>query len=119
MEAIIIGAMVAVFSWAATKEEVFSDLRKNYFQPWCKDHTLPYLVRKVCYIPTCEYCFSFWFTLLMMLVFRHQVWYDDWRGYVLAHGVTWASAVLYMSIYQRIRVDIRYEQVKANNEEKK
>lgn len=114
MEALIIAGMVAVFSWASTKEEIFKDIREECFKKWCKNKNLPYLVRKVCYIPTCEYCFSFWFTLSMCFVFQHQLCYNDWRGHILAHGVTWGLAVLYMSIYQRIRVDIRLDQVTAN-----
>lgn len=119
---LLIAAMVAVFSWAATKEEIFKDLRTHYFEKWCKDQRLPYIIRKICYIPTCEYCFSFWFTVLVTILFRHKLNYDDYigyhdcRSYILAHGVTWAIAVLYMSIYQLIRVDIRHAQAKADRE---
>lgn len=117
--AFLVAAMVAVYSWAMAKEEVFKEFRDGICKPATKNGQLPFLLRKLCYIPTCEYCFSFWFTVLILLVFQYQVWYDDWRGYLLAHGLTWAVAVGYMSIYQLIRVDIRITQAKADKEQQK
>lgn len=99
-----IAAMGAVFSWAMSKEEVFKDYRECYT---VAKGGLPTFLRYVGYIPTCEYCFSFWFLVLLCGVFRPQLCHPGWRGYVLAHGVCWAMCVTMMTVYQLVRTLIR------------
>jgi hypothetical protein len=36
---------------------------------------------------------------------------DDWRGYVIGYFATTAVANLYMSLYGRLRIDIKAENV--------
>lgn len=110
MDILIIASAVAVVSWTIAKEEIFSEIRNNYCKPCIENENAPYLVRKCAYMPTCEYCCSFWVTLLSVFIFHQQTLFTDWRGYLLGHLVTWAVAVAYMSIYQLVRVDIRVEQ---------
>ena len=73
---------VATVAWTVTHEEIFRELRE-----WCTDksQTCGRLVqRKFFYIFTCEYCFSHWVTLVVLIVTRFRLLIDDWRGYVLA-----------------------------------
>jgi hypothetical protein len=43
---------------------------------------------------------------------------DDWRGYVLAFFVIPWLANQWMSVYRRLRVEIKYENALAENEKK-
>lgn len=105
----VVAAAVAVASWAIAKEEIFREVRE-----WCekinKDRKLPWFLRKLSYIPTCEYCTSFWVTLLALLVLQYRVLWPDWRGYGLAQFFTWSLAVFYMTVFQTLRAHVRYEQ---------
>jgi len=72
---------------------------------------------KFFYLFTCEYCFSHWVTLALLLVTGYRLYYDDWRGSLMAFfAVPWVANV-YMNFYQRLRVDIRREKAVADQEE--
>jgi len=100
---------VACVSWTITHEEVFRESRE-YCQPESK------LVRsrprrKFFYALTCESCFSHYFAALFLIITRFKLLYADWRGYLVAlFALVWA-ANQYMSIYNRLRLDIKHEQV--------
>lgn len=104
MDILLIAAMGAVYSWAMSKEEVLKEYREWYSDAKGR---LPTLLKYVGYIPTCEYCFSFWFLLLLCMVFTPKLYYEGWRGYVLAHGVCWAVCVTMMSGYRLLQTLIR------------
>jgi len=49
---------------------------------------------------------------------RYKLLYSDWRGYLLAlFALVWV-ANQYMSIYNRLRLDIKHEQVDIKVKEK-
>ena len=75
------------------------------------------MVRKFFYLFTCEYCFSHWCRLGLQFVFRFQLVFDDWRGYLVAFAGLVCVANAYMSVYQRLRVDIRKERAEADQTE--
>ena len=108
---VILAVVVASISWTVTQEEIFREPRD-----WCKDcsESAPnILVRKFFYVWTCEYCFSHWVTLLVLLLTGFQLLFTDWRGYVLAFfALPWIANQL-MSLYRRLRVDIKHENLKA------
>ncbi len=117
MQVFWIAGLVAVIAWTLTKEEISRELRE-----WLKKQsetasTLP--ARKLAYMLTCEFCLSFWVSLIALLVFRHRVAYSDWRGVLLAQFVTWAIANVYMTGYSMFRVDIRKDQMEIKKEEAK
>jgi len=104
MELLAIASMAAVYSWAMCKEEVFQEYRDWYSERhtrWSR------LLQKLGYIPTCEYCFSFWFLVMLCMIFKPSVHYAGWRGYILAHGVIWGITVIILSLYQLLRTAIR------------
>ena len=113
---LILAVPVAWVAWTVTKEEVFRELRE-YCE--CRSKTCRRLVqRKFFYLFTCEYCFSHWAALGFQLVFGLKLAFDDWRGYLVGFaGLVWTANV-YMSLYQRIRVDIRKERAVANHAER-
>ena len=106
---------VACASWTVTHEEVFREPRD-----FCKDRAatekrLP--VRKFFYLFTCEYCFSHYVTLFFLFITRFQLLYTGWRGYLLAwFALVWVANV-YMSIFNRLRLDIKHENVAIATEQ--
>jgi hypothetical protein len=55
----------------------------------------------------------------MLFIVRFRLLYVDWRGYVVAFfSLVWV-ANQYMSIYNRLRLDIKHEQVEIKADEKK
>lgn len=107
----ILSMIVASIAWTVTQEEIFREWRDycNDKKEDCKN--LPQ--RKFFYVFTCEYCFSHWVTLLILIFTGFQLLIDDWRGYVLAFfAIPWA-ANQWMSIYRRLRVGIKHEDALA------
>lgn len=107
---------VACIAWTVTHEEVFREPRQ-YCQQECT-HARNLLRRKFFYLFTCEYCFSHYVAVGVLLVTRYQLLLSGWRGYVIAFfSLVWV-ANQYMSIYNRLRLDIKHEQVEIKAEEK-
>ena len=50
---------------------------------------------------------------------RFRLLYMDWRGYVVAFFALVWVANQYMSIYNRLRLDIKHEQVEIKADEQK
>ena len=74
--------------------------------------------RKFFYLFTCEYCFSHWVTLAVLLVTHYRLMYDDWRGYLVAFFSLVFVANSYMNLYSRLRVDITSEKKAIEIKEK-
>ncbi len=103
--------VVASIAWTVTQEEIFKEWRE-YCQENCDScESLP--KRKFFYVFTCGYCFSHWITILILLLTGFQLLIEDWRGYILAFfAITWLANQL-MSIYRRLRVGIKHENLRA------
>jgi hypothetical protein len=117
---LILSLVVASISWTVTQEEIFEEPREAAKKRSEKASNI--LVRKFFYVWTCEYCFSHWVTILVLIVADFRLLIDDWRGYALAFFVLPWVANQWMSLYRRLRVDIKHEAalaeqvVKENNE---
>lgn len=67
--------------------------------------------RKFFYLFTCEYCFSHYVAAALLVIARYKLLFPDWRGYLMGFlSLVWI-ANQYMSIYNRLRLDIKHEQV--------
>lgn len=116
---LLLSLIVASIAWTVTQEEIFKEWREVCER---KSKTCRYVFqRKFFYVFTCEYCFSHWVTLLVIIVTGAHVLFDDWRGYVLAFFLLPWIANQWMSLYRRLRVDIKHEnelakQVEQENE---
>ncbi len=108
---------VASIAWTVTQEEIFAEPRSYCADQSKKAQNL--LVRKFFYVFTCEYCFSHWVTLFILLITGFRFLYDDFRGYFLAFFVMPWLANQWMSLYRRVRVEIKYENILATKEKKK
>ncbi len=114
---IILSMIVASIAWTVTQEEIFKEWHE-YCEDRCDNcESLP--KRKFFYVFTCEYCFSHWTTILVLLLTGFQLLIEDWRGYVLAFfAIPWLANQM-MSVYRRLRVDIKHENLKAEEVEGK
>lgn len=113
----MLGIPVACIAWTVTHEEVFREPRQ-YCQRECAE-SRSLVRRKFFYLFTCEYCFSHYVAAAVLVVTRFQLLFPDWRGYATAlFALVWV-ANQYMSIYNRLRLDIKHEQVEIKAEEKK
>lgn len=116
METLFILAIpVACLAWTATKEEVFREARE-----FCVDRSQncdKLYKRKFFYLFTCEYCFSHYVTILMLVMTNYKLLYTDWRGYIIAgFSIVWIANV-YMSLYNLIRIDLKKQKIIAKKEE--
>jgi len=106
---LLIALPVACASWTVTHEEVFREPREfcKRMSQDCK--ALPQ--RKFFYLFTCEYCFSHYVTAFFLILTRFTMLYDGWRGYLIAwFALVWVANV-YMSAFNRLRLEIKHENV--------
>src|SRR6478752_3302296 len=88
---------IACIAWTVTHEEVFSETREYCAQQSEKSKTL--LGRKFFYLFTCEYCFSHYVTIAILIISDYKLLFNDWRGYLLAgFSLVWIANV-YMSLF--------------------
>ncbi len=112
---LILAIPVACIAWTVTHEEVFREPRQ-YCEREC-GRARNVLRRKFFYLFTCEYCFSHYVAALTLLITRFTLLFHDWRGYFLSFFALVWIANQYMSIYNRLRLDIKHEQVEIKAEE--
>jgi hypothetical protein len=113
----ILAIPIASIAWTVTHEELVREPRE-----YCilKSKTASWmLVRKFFYLFTCEYCFSHWVTLGALIVTNYKLIYDDWRGYPIALFALVYVANFYMSLFGRLRLDIREERLEIEELETK
>ena len=106
---LILAVPVACISWTVTHEEIFREPRE-----FCKDKSenlRPLPLRKFFYLFTCEYCFSHYVAAFFLILTRFQMLYTGWRGYLIAWFALIWVANIYMSIYNRLRLEIKHENV--------
>ena len=101
----ILAIPIACVAWTVTHEEIFSEPRN-----WCKRRSLQgktLTERKFFYLFTCEYCFSFYVTVLALLITKYQLLLPGWRGYLIGGlSLVWI-ANNYMSLFFLIRTDLK------------
>src|SRR5437868_14546766 len=112
---LLLALPVASISWTITHEEVFREPRE-----FCKgkaEHCRPLAARKFFYLFTCEYCFSHYVAAFFLLITRFTLLYTGWRGYLIGwFALVWIANV-YMSAFNRLRLDIKHEHVSIATDE--
>lgn len=108
---VILSLVVASVSWTFTQEEIFRGIHEYCVRR--SNAARSVFEKKFFYVFTCEYCFSHWVTLVILPVTGFWLLIDDWRGYVIAFFVLPWLANQWMSIYRRMRVEIKYENALA------
>jgi hypothetical protein len=107
---------IACVAWTVTHEEVFREPREFCVRrsKGCRR----WYQRKFFYLFTCEYCFSHYVTIFFLFVTGYKLLYDDWRGYLVGgFALVWV-ANQYMSLYNRLRLDIKSEKIETTIKEK-
>jgi len=106
---------VACISWTVTHEEVFREPREFCIDQSKNGRTL--LKRKFFYLFTCEYCFSHYITIGILILTGFRLLFSDWRGYVLSgFSLVWI-ANMYMAIFSLLRFGIKKEKMDINVKE--
>jgi len=113
----ILAIPVACIAWTVTHEEIFREPREFCIRKSEECKTIA--ERKFFYVFTCEYCFSHYVTILILVITQYKLLLDNWVGYVIAgFSIVWI-ANFYMSVYAFIRIDIKKERIIAKKEEEK
>jgi len=109
----VLGIPVACIAWTVTHEEVFREPR-DFCQRASQQG--PSLVRrKFFYLFTCEYCFSHYVAIAFLAITRYKLLYSDWRGYLVGgFALVWVANI-YMSVFGRLRLDIKKERVEIEH----
>lgn len=110
----ILAIPVACVAWTLTHEAVLREV-----QEFCKlqSKTGSSLKRKFFYLFTCEYCLSHYVTALLLAITRFKLVFPDWRGYVISlFSLVWV-ANQYISIYDRLRLDIKHEHISISTQQ--
>ncbi|MBS7254221.1 hypothetical protein [Flavobacterium branchiicola] len=106
---VLLAIPIACISWTVTHEEIFKEPRE-----WCVKHSQNdrfLLSRKAFYLFTCEYCFSHYVTIAVLLLSDYKLLLNDWKGYILAGFSLVFMANIYMSLFALLRQAIKKEKV--------
>ncbi|MEP6732966.1 MAG: hypothetical protein ABJE10_20150 [bacterium] len=107
LELFVLAIPVASVAWTVTHEEVFREPRD-----WCQCRSVDcrrLLARKFFYLFTCEFCFSHYVAAFFLVLTRFTLVMPGWRGYLIAEFALVWIANMYMSLFGRLRLDIRHE----------
>jgi hypothetical protein len=105
----VLAIPIACVAWTITHEEIFREPRELSARISKSSRGL--FARKFFYMFTCEYCFSHYMSAVALAITRFHLLYPDWRGYVIAGlSLVWI-ANLYMSLFARLRLEIREERL--------
>lgn len=111
----LIALPIASVAWTITHEEVVRE-----FRDVCIDRSQAcrrIYERKFFYLFTCEYCFSHYVAAIFLIITHYKLLYDGWRGYLLAEfALVWVANV-YMSLFGRIRLDLKRERLEIKKDE--
>jgi hypothetical protein len=106
---------IACVAWTITHEEVFREPRE-----FCVRRSKAcrrWYERKFFYLFTCEYCFSHYVVIFFLFITGYKLLFEDWRGYLVGgFALVWV-ANQYMSLYNRLRLDIKSESIEARMKE--
>src|SRR6185437_7419713 len=109
LELFLLAIPVACVAWTVTHEEVFREPRE-YCQRRSKD-CRGWYQRKFFYLFTCEYCFSHYVSAIFLAITRFKLLFPDWRGYLISlFALVWVCN-FYISIYNRLRLNIKHEHI--------
>ena len=113
---LILALPIACVAWTVTHEEAFREPREYCVRR--SENARSLLGRKTFYLLTCEYCFSHYVTVVFLVITRYKLLFQDWRGYIIAgFALVWV-ANQYMSVFGRLRLDIKRERVEIKQVQK-
>ena len=102
---------IASVAWTVTHEEIFREPREYCSAESRQARSL--FQRKFFYIWTCEYCFSHYVTVAVLMLTRYHLLFDDWRGYLLAFFALPYISNLYMGLYAQTKLEAKKDRMEA------
>jgi hypothetical protein len=105
----VLALPIAAVTWTIVHEEIFRELREICVQR--SKNCRSFVQRKFFYVFTCEYCCSHYITAIFLTITGYRLLLDDWRGYLVSFFALVGMANVYMSLFGRLRVDIRSERL--------
>ena len=115
LELFLLAIPIACVAWTVTHEEVFREPREYCVRR--SKNCRRWYERKFFYLFTCEYCFSHYIAAAFLIITRFKLLFPDWRGYLIAFfSLVWI-ANQYMSVYNRLRLDIKSEKLEGEIKE--
>ena len=113
----ILAIPVACIAWTVTHEELFREIHQYCVRRSKRSPSL--FARKLFYMLTCEFCFSFYVSIGALVGTGFQLLLPDWRGSVIAvFALVWV-ANHYMSVFARLRLDVKLERIEIEQKEEK
>ncbi len=113
----ILAIPIACIAWTVTHEEVFKEPRDYCLKRCHNGKTIA--ERKFFYLFTCEYCFSHYITIAVLIITNYKLLINDWRGYLIAGFALVFVANVYMGLFALIRIDLKKVRLEAENAEEK
>ncbi len=112
----ILAIPIACIAWTVTHEEVFREPRE-YCAKRCHEGR-NIAERKFFYLFTCEYCFSHYVTVVILIITNYKLLLlYDWRGYLISGFALIFVANVYMSLFALIRIDLKKVRLETEKEE--
>ncbi|MEP7164735.1 MAG: hypothetical protein ABI741_08575 [Ferruginibacter sp.] len=106
---------VACISWTITHEEVFKEPRDFCIR--CSKEGQSLFIRKFFYLFTCEYCFSHYVTIGIILLTGFRLLFENWKGYIIGgFSMVWI-ANMYMAIFSLLRFGVKKEKMEIRTQE--
>jgi hypothetical protein len=106
---VVLAIPVACVTWTVTHEEVFREPRDYCIHK--SEGCRRWYQRKFFYLFTCEYCFSHYVSAFFLFITHYTLLLPGWRGYLVAwFALVWV-ANQYMSVFNRLRLDIKEETI--------
>jgi hypothetical protein len=115
VELFLLAIPIACVAWTVTHEEVLREPREYCLRR--SQECARWYQRKFFYLFTCEYCFSHYIAAIFLAITRFKLLFADWRGYLLAFFALVWIANQYMSVYNRLRLDIKTERLEGKLKE--
>jgi len=123
--AFVLAIPTACVAWSISETEVFRDVRQSLAR-WAESrnagdcHGWQKWVRcKISYLPTCYYCTAHWIGLLFFVCHPFTLLSEGIRGGIIAYFSQVALAIVYLSAFHVLRVQIRKTKAEADLAEKR
>jgi hypothetical protein len=114
---VLLSLPVSCIAWTVTHEDLFREPREYCIRR--SESAGRWYIRKFFYLFSCEYCFSHYVALAVLIMTGYRLLLPDWRGFVLAgFALVWV-ANLSMSLFARLRLEIKSERVDIDLKQEK
>ena len=114
---VLLSLPVSCIAWTVTHEDLFREPREYCIRR--SEGAGRWYIRKFFYLFSCEYCFSHYVALAVLIMTGYRLLLPDWRGFVIAgFALVWV-ANLSMSLFARLRLEIKSERVDIDLKQEK